>query len=130
MDEWENPNPIMLSEKAAQRSAEEHTEQLTSGQKPMCRRYPCSIYSKYLTPLCGRGLLGRTFLPSCHGTRSGSRPNRRFFGWPIHHLHMEGSNPFTRETGALVVTGGHCEQTKARNDKLRRRRMGTVFIDM
>lgn len=24
MDEWENPNPIMLSERVAQRSAEEH----------------------------------------------------------------------------------------------------------
>lgn len=51
MDEWENPNPIMLSERAAQRSADQSTEQqLASGQKPMCRRYPCCMYSMYLVP--------------------------------------------------------------------------------
>jgi hypothetical protein len=37
------------------------------------------------------------------------------------HLHMEGPNPVTKETGALVVAGCHCEQPTARNDKLRKR---------
>lgn len=44
----------------AQRRAEQSTKQLASGQKPMCRRYPCCRCGRYLVPFCGRGLLGRT----------------------------------------------------------------------
>lgn len=45
------PNNAEREGSAAQRSADQSTEQqLASGQKPMCRRYPCCMYSMYLVP--------------------------------------------------------------------------------
>lgn len=68
-------------------------------------------------------------MAGCHSAGSRYQPNRRFPGRPIHQQ-MEGSIPFTRETGALVDTGGHCEERQAQNDDLRRGRMSDVSIDI
>lgn len=42
------PNNTEREGSAAQRSAEQSTEQLASGQKPMCRRYPCCMHSTWV----------------------------------------------------------------------------------
>lgn len=63
MDEWENPNPIMLSERAAQRSAAQSRAPSSSSHraKSQCAGgtlAACTVCT--LVPFCGRGLLGRT----------------------------------------------------------------------
>lgn len=63
MDEWENPNPIMLSERAAQRSAAQTRAPSSSSHraKSQCAGGTLAACTECtLVPFCGRGLLGGT----------------------------------------------------------------------
>jgi hypothetical protein len=63
MDEWENPNPIMLSKRAAQRGAEEH-QAAHIGPKANVPEVPLLHVQSVPGPVVGRGLLDRTLSPS------------------------------------------------------------------
>lgn len=92
MDEWENPNPITLSERAAQRSAAQSRAPSSSHRaKSQCAGGTlAALYSMYLVPFCGRGSARRDSLrPAALAQESRSSPNKRFLGRFAHHQQME-----------------------------------------
>lgn len=72
MDEWENPNPIMLSERVAQRSAEEQHRAAHIGPKANVPEVPlAALSSKYLPGIVWAGSARQDSLgrPPWHGIK-------------------------------------------------------------